>query len=163
MNTIYVSTGGKIEVVNVDDDGNLLKVIQVIEPVVDPLPPNLPEKVGMIHHRVATEWISRHPKLPILYALTSFWNEAEAVVTTYLIEDDGTLTKLGSRPTGGHQAAQASFSNDASTYAIAHHNGGKLSFFDVSQPKALDEPISILMPPELEPGTRKAPVPGSLD
>lgn len=167
MPVIYVSTGdNKLGAVEVDSDGNLIKILQNVEPVVDPLPPTLPEnaKGPMGSPAAVTEWLSRHPKCPILYALTSFWNEAEAIVTTYRIDhESGTLTKLGSISTGGYQAAHASFSPDGSTYAIAHHNGGALSLFDVSKPSQLEKPPMVIYPPELVPGTKKAPEAGKLD
>ena len=165
---IYVSTGdNKLAAVEVDSNGDLVRILQVVEPVVDPLPPTLPEnaKGALGTPPAVTEWISRHPKHPLLYALTSFWNEAEAVVTTYRIDSaNGTLTKLGSSTsTGGHQAAHAVFSPDGSTYVIAHHNGGALSFFDTTKPDKLGEPVMIIFPPEIEPGTKKAPEAGKLD
>jgi 6-phosphogluconolactonase (cycloisomerase 2 family) len=96
-------------------------------------------------------------------------NSAHAIVTTYSISistsngDDGTLTKLGSRSTEGFQAAHACFSPDGSTYVIAHHNGGKLVFFDATNPVALAEPVLIIDPPEVVPGTRKDPVPNTFE
>lgn len=160
---IYVSTGdNKLAAVEVDNDGNLNKVLQVVEPVVD-VPEDVPKKGPMGTPSAVTEWISRHPKLPILYALTSFWNEAQAIISTFQVKGDGTLTKLGSISTGGHQAAQGIFSPDASTYAIAHHNGGKLSLFNATKSEQLGAPIMVVEPPVLVPGTRKEPKAGSLD
>lgn len=41
---IYVSTGdNKLAAVEVDSNGDLVRILQVVEPVVDPLPPTLPE------------------------------------------------------------------------------------------------------------------------
>ena len=165
MSILYVSTGeNKLSAVSVDENGNLVRILQTVDPVVDPLPPNLPEKIGrFMKMQTPTEWISRHPKYPILYALTSFWNEHEAIITAFKIGDDGMLTKIASQNTGGHQAAQGTFSPDWSTYAIAHHNGGKLSLFDVSKRDVLDKPILVITPPELEPGTFEAPKAGTLN
>jgi len=162
---IYVSTGdNKLAAVEVDSNGDLVRILQVVEPVVDPLPPTLPENAkGAL---AVTEWISRHPKYPLLYALTSFRNEAEAIVTTYRIDSaNGTLTKLGSSSTstGGHQAAHAVFSPDGSTYVIAHHNGGALSLFDATKPDKLGEPVMVIFPPEIETGTKKAPEAGKVN
>mmetsp|Transcript_12959 Transcript_12959/g.27989 ORF Transcript_12959/g.27989 Transcript_12959/m.27989 type:complete len:405 (-) Transcript_12959:15-1229(-) len=160
---IYVSTcGNKLAAVEVDENGNLDSILQLIEPVVD-VPDNVPKKGPMNSPPAVTEWISRHPKLPILYSLTSFWNEAEAIISTFRVNEDGTLTKLGSRSTGGHQAAQGVFSPDASTYAIAHHNGGKLSLFDVTKSEQLNEPVMVMDMPEIVPGTRKEPKAGSIN
>jgi 6-phosphogluconolactonase (cycloisomerase 2 family) len=167
MPVIYVSTGdNKLAAVEVDSDGNLIKILQNVEPVVDPMPPTLPEnaKGPMGSPPAVTEWLSRHPSYSLLYALTSFWNEAEAIVTTYRIdEESGTLTKLGSTSTGGYQAAHAVFSPDGSTYAIAHHNGGALSLFDATKPDQLEKPLMVVYPPEIVPGTKKAPEAGKLD
>lgn len=162
MPVIYVSTGdNKLAAVEVDSDGNLIKILQNVEPVVDP-PENAKGPMGS--PPAVTEWLSRHPKYPLLYALTSFWNDAEATVTTYRIDkESGTLTKLGSTSTGGYQAAHAVFSPDGSTYAIAHHNGGALSLFDVSKSSQLEKPLMVVYPPEIVPGTKKAPEAGKLD
>ena len=69
MNTIlYVSTGdNKLNVVRVDGEGNLLNLIQEVGPIVDPIPIKEEDK-----KRVATEWLTKHPKFNLLFAFTSF-------------------------------------------------------------------------------------------
>lgn len=149
--------------------GNLVNIVQEISPVA-PNPLELPEGV---YNGIATEWISRHPKFPLLYALTSYWNAKEARVTTFRInEDDPTqtttkTTTAGSRPnyltqlgeaasTRGYHAAHATFSPDGSLYVIAHHNDGKLVFFYATNDNtALVEPCQIIDTPEVVPGSRR--------
>ena len=154
---LYLGTdSNKLLVAKVDDtNGSLIDIVQTIHPVA-PNPLGLP---GGVFNGVATEWISRHPKYPFVYALTSYWNASEACVTTYRIDSDkdGSLTKIGeSTFTGGYQAAHATFSPDSSLYLVAHHNDGKLVIFDCSNDKKpLTEPLLTLETPEMVPGTRR--------
>ena len=152
----YLGTdSNKILVVKVDaTTGSLLQVVQEVSPVA-PNPLQLKEGV---YNGIATEWISRHPKFPLLYALTSYWNAAEARVTTFHVDHaTGALTPLGpDASTRGFHAAHATFSPDGSLYVIAHHNDGKLVFFDATHDDApLQDPCHILDTPEVVPGTRR--------
>ena len=142
MTIYYCGTDGNtILVVQVDDNNNNnnnnssscnSKILQEISPVA-PNPLQLPEGV---YNGIATELIVRHPKLPFLFVLTSYWNAMEACVTTFRIQpEDGRLTRMGaSVSTQGLHAAHACLSPDdgASLLVIAHHNDGKLVFFDVT-------------------------------
>lgn len=168
MTILYVSTNAnKLKVVEVDDDtGNLLRTVQTIEPVVEPLPSTadgnpLPTSGAF---QPVTEWVEKHPKFDLVYAFTSFWSAAPAIVTTFRITDesDGTLTKLGQVSTHGMQAAHVSFSPDQSHLVVAHHNDGNVVFFDCTQNRALDEPVKILATPELQEGTRTTKFPNCL-
>jgi 6-phosphogluconolactonase (cycloisomerase 2 family) len=129
-------------------------VIQDIHPVA-PNPLNLPEGV---YNGVSTEWISRHPKFPLVYALTSYWNACPARVTTFRMGGDGRLETLGdSSSTGGLHAAHATFSPDGSLYVVAHHNDGKLVFFDCTDGESVlpEDPLLVIESPEVIPGTRR--------
>jgi 6-phosphogluconolactonase (cycloisomerase 2 family) len=161
MAILYVSTGAnKLKVVEVDDaTGNLIQIVQTIDPVVDPLPLRrddgspLPTK-GMFVP--VTEWVENHPALPLVYAFTSFWSDATAVVTTFRIVDPATgrLTRLGRVETGGYQAAHATFSPDGTRMVVSHHNSGTLSFVDVTNDGTLTAPVKTVEIPELRPETR---------
>lgn len=151
---VYISTNAnKLGVFDLDDTtGNLIATVQTVEPIVDPVPPNVPD-TGI--KAPATEWIVRHPKHPLLFALTSFWSNHSAILTTFRISPkDGTLEKLGACNTKGLQAAYAEFSPDGSTLCIAHHNDGKLVLFDCSEDKAPEAPVQVIDTPEAVPGTR---------
>ena len=146
MTILYVSCPlNKLAVIEINDAGNLLGVIQTVSPVVDPLPEGLLVDNGM------TEWISVSADKSLLYALTSFWNKAHAVVTAFAIHADGngSLTKLGdSVSTRGYQAASGAFSADGSTYVVGHHNCGTITVLSVLE----DGPpivLSTLQPPTL--------------
>jgi 6-phosphogluconolactonase (cycloisomerase 2 family) len=160
---LYVSTAdNKLSVVQVEDEtGNLIKIVQTIDPIVDPLPPNYKSR-GIF--RPATEWVEKHPKYSLLYAFTSFLSSHQAYVTTYRINEvDGTLEKLGSCETGGLQVVYAAFSPDASILCIAHHNDGNLSFFDTKADNvALEKPVKVVETPEVRPETRRTAFPGHL-
>jgi len=148
----------RILVVEVDNkSGALVTILQDVSPVA---PNTLNLKEG-IYNGIATEWISRHPTLPLLYALTSYWNAQEACVTTFNIhEKTGLLTQLGiPASTGGYHAAHATFSSDGSLLVIAHHNDGKIVFFDTSEETAIKEPCCIMDTPEVVPGTRRTTKP----
>ncbi|KAL3919007.1 MAG: hypothetical protein SGILL_003967, partial [Bacillariaceae sp.] len=168
MSILYVSSNAnQLKVVEVDDvTGNLLRIVQTIEPIVDPLPTKpdgspLPTK-GMFVP--VTEWVEKHPTLPLVYAFTSFWSDAVAIATTFRIVDPATgqLQKLGSVETGGHQAAHVMFSPDRSRMVVAHHNSGNISFFNVTENAALQAPVKIVETPELRPETRTMSFPQCL-
>ncbi|CAB9500086.1 Pfam:Muc_lac_enz [Seminavis robusta] len=131
------------------------EVIQSIHPVA-PNPLGLPEGV---YNGISTEWVSCHPRFPVVYALTSYWNASEACVTTFQIQKpSGKLIRLGeSSSTHGLHAAHATFSPDGNTFVMAHHNDGKLVFFDCSNgAEALpSKPILVIETPEVNPGRRR--------
>jgi 6-phosphogluconolactonase (cycloisomerase 2 family) len=159
---LYLSTSdNKLSVVQVEEEtGNLIKIVQTIEPIVDPLPTNA-KPTGMF--KPVTEWVETHPKFPLLYVFTSFWNQHPAYVTTYRIHKlNGSLEKLGVCETGGHHAAHATFSPDGSTLCVAHYMDGNMSFFDCSQDKCLEPPIKVVELPEVIPHTRSMDFPGNL-
>ncbi|GKY90683.1 hypothetical protein MPSEU_000041700 [Mayamaea pseudoterrestris] len=146
MTILYVSCPlNKLSVIGVDNEsGNLLQTLQTIYPIVDPLPEGLLVDNGM------TEWMDTTPGGDMLYALTSFWNKAHAMLTAFSIGADGRLIKLGgaSVSTEGYQAASGSFSADGSTYVVGHHNCGTITVFSVLE----DGPpivLSTVKPPEL--------------
>lgn len=148
----YLGTdSSKVLVVKVNNEtGSLVEIIQTVD---TPNPRNLPSGS---YNGVSTEWISKHPKHSLLYVLTSYWNLLEGCVTTFKISKKrGTLTKLSERSTGGYHAAYATFSPDNSLYVIAHHNDGKLAFFDCRDNDALDSPILEIKTPEAVPGTKR--------
>lgn len=150
---LYLGTDSN-KIVVVRSEGNDFEAIQTINSVA-PNPLALPEGV---YNGIATEWISKHPRFPLLYALTSYWNASEACVTTFRISsEDGKLTQLGkAASTGGMHAAHATFSPDGSLYVIAHHNDGKLVFFDsTNDNQALEESCLVLETPQVIPGTRR--------
>ena len=132
MSIYYCGTdGNKLLVVQVNDSNekNTSTVLQEISPVA-PNPLRLPEGV---YNGIATEWVVRHPTLPYLFVLTSYWNAMESCVTTFRIQLDGRLTRVGdSVSTRGLHAAHACISPDGSLLAIAHHNDGKLVFFNIN-------------------------------
>jgi 6-phosphogluconolactonase (cycloisomerase 2 family) len=158
---LYLSTSNKLSVVQVEEEtGNLIKIVQTIEPIVDPLPDNV-NPTGMF--KPITEWVETHPKFPLLYVFTSFWNLHPAYVTTYRIHKlNGSLEKLGVCETGGHQAAHVTFSPDGSILCVAHYMDGNLSFLDCSQDKCLEPPIKVVETPEVIPGTRSMDFPRNL-
>jgi 6-phosphogluconolactonase (cycloisomerase 2 family) len=168
MAVLYVSTSAnKFKVVKVDENtGSLLKIVQTIEPVVDPLPNGSDGKPlptsGFF--RPVTEWVEKHPKYNLVYAFTSFWDSAPAYVITFRISNelDGTLTKLGQVSTQSLQAAHVTFSPDQSHLVVAHYNDGNVVFFECTQDKALDDPIKILTTPEIQEGTRTSKNPNCL-
>jgi hypothetical protein len=64
MTILYVSTGeNKMAAVKVDEKGNLVKIVQTIDPVVENLPESVPEKGPAGMSSVVTEWVSRHPSV----------------------------------------------------------------------------------------------------
>jgi 6-phosphogluconolactonase (cycloisomerase 2 family) len=143
------SSDNKLSVVEVEEEtGNLIQIVQTIQPIVDPPSKNTKHP--------STEWVEKHPKHSLLYALTSFCDSHPAYLTTYRINKsgDGTLEKLGVCETGGIQASYATFSPDGSILCIAHRCDGNLSFFDCSKDEALEKPIKVLETPEIRPGTR---------
>eukprot|EP00934_Nitzschia_sp_Nitz4_P000497 Nitzschia sp. Nitz4//scaffold163_size50693//18311//19591//NITZ4_006987-RA/size50693-processed-gene-0.45-mRNA-1//-1//CDS//3329538028//497//frame0 len=172
---MYLYLGSKdnqLGVVEVDDDtGNLIRIVEIIDPVIEAsqLPP---VKAGLFSMRTSstysptTEWVVKHPTLDLLYAFTSFMSEQQAMITTYQIDrSTGHLTKLGTCFSGGFQAAFAMFSPDGSVLVVAHHNDGKLAFFDCTAAAnggVLESPIQILESPEIRPGTRNTEYPYSL-
>ena len=91
---IYVSgLGNEVSVVQVDEQGNHIKTLQTTNKIVDPLPPRC-EKLKAGPH-LATESITKHPKYNLLYTLTSFWSNHQAILTTFRIDKNtGELTKL---------------------------------------------------------------------
>ena len=163
MSIYYCGTdGNKLLVVQVDDN-NASNVLQEISPVA-PNPLQLPEGV---YNGIATEWVVRHPTLPLLFALTSYWNAMESRVTTFRIqtsENNGRLTQVGdSVSTRGLHAAHACISPDGSLLVIAHHNDGKLVFLNIRSPDEKhhpiiqEEPCCIIDTPEVIWNTRRIP------
>ena len=71
------------------------------------------------------------------------------------------MEQLGeSSSTGGHQAAHATFSPDGSLYVVAHHNDGKLVFFECKEETMLPkDPLMVIDAPEVVPGTRRCAMP----
>ena len=153
MTFLYVSDpDNQVKVFQVDEKGNLVKFVQKVNPVVDPLPPGC-EKLKPGPY-LATEWVDKHPKYNLLFALTSFWTNHHAILTTFRIDKKtGELTKLTSCDTGGFQAAQGIFSPDGSTYTVCHHNDGRITFFDITRDEGITEYVRVIRAPELVPGT----------
>ena len=162
---LYVShPSNKLQVVQVDKDGNLIRIIQTIEPVVDPLP-DIGNNNGKTPKQILTEWMDVHPNYPLLYVITSFWASAESILTTYQIvqstddDDDefGRLIKIGSCTTGGYEAVEGQFSLDNSTYVISHHCGGNIAFFDVAHPNEVAKLVQVVELPTIPGRSRVTP------
>jgi len=149
---LYVSTeANKIAVVKVDDLGNRVETVQTIDAVVDPLPEGV-QAPSTPSHKLETGWINKHPQYKLLLVLTSFWISHPAILTTFRIEKDGTLTKLARCSTGGFHACYATFSPDDSTYCVAHHNCGRVVFFDVTEDQGITEgPLQTIRAPIVDP------------
>ncbi|MGK3748186.1 MAG: 6-phosphogluconolactonase (cycloisomerase 2 family) [Bacillariaceae sp.] len=123
-----------------------------------------------------TEWIERHHMFPLLYVFTSFFNRAISIVTTYRIigggiNDDvnsdkimkGRLKKLGEIQTGGMHVSHVTFSPNNTTMCVGHYIDGSISFFDCSQDgAALQDPVRIVVLPEVRPETRNTTFPNCL-
>lgn len=168
---LYIgTTDNKLGVVQVDDElSNVVRSVQIVTPVVmlADLPPSRKNALGMVSKpKIDTEWIVKHPKLDLLYAFTSFMTQDDqALLTTYQIDrNSGQLTKLGKCRTGGLQACYATFSNDASLLVVAHHNDGKLVFFDTTPESGgvPEGPLQVVDTPEVRPGTRTTAFPNCL-
>jgi 6-phosphogluconolactonase (cycloisomerase 2 family) len=164
MTILYCCSGNTLKVVEVDDvTGNLIRIVQTIEPIIDPLPDGVPIK-GLMSP--VTEWIEKHPTHDLLYAFTSFYSYHPALVSTYQIVDpvNGTLKMIGTPvETGGLHAAHVAFSPDSSTLCVGHHNDGNICFFDCRcSNEALGPPIRTVQTPEVRPETRTAQFPKCL-
>jgi 6-phosphogluconolactonase (cycloisomerase 2 family) len=164
MTILYCSSGNTLKVIDVDDvTGNLVRIVQTIEPIIDPLPEGVPTKGFM---SPVTEWIEKHPTHSLVYAFTSFWSYHSAIVTTFQIVDPvtGALQMLGAPiETGGLHAAHVAFSPDGSTMCVGHHNDGNLCFFDCrSGDEAVGPPVRVVQTPEVRPETRTTTFPRCL-
>lgn len=164
MTILYCSSGNVLKVVEVDDiTGNLVRIVQTIEPIIDPLPEVVPKSGFM---SPVTEWVEKHPLYDLIYVFTSFWSYHSALVSTFRIVDpiSGALEKLGDAvETGGLHAAHVAFSPDRSTLCVGHHNDGNVCFFDCScDDLALGAPIMIVQTPEVNRETRTTQFPKCL-
>lgn len=169
---VYIgTTENKIGVFEIQDEtGDLIRTVEIVDPVIDadhlpPPPQGIFSGIKSKMEAGVTEWILKHPKLDLMYAFTSFMTAAhEARVTTYQMDSSsGKLTKLGVCSTGGMQAAYATFSPDQSLLVVAHHNDGRLTFFDCNaHGGVLEAPIRVVETPEVNPGTRSTEFPRML-
>ena len=83
---------------------------------------------------ISTEWVAVHPRKPLLYAMTSFWDADNAQLVTYRIDKaTGRLTRIGACDTGGMQAAHATFSRTGKFLLVAHYVSGHVSIFDTEK------------------------------
>jgi len=80
-------------------------------------------------------WITRHPSLPILYASHAVGTKEkpDAIVTTYQIEDDGTLSEISTTPTGGGRAAHIAIDATGKFASVSHYASGVLSLLPLAE------------------------------
>ena len=179
------STGGANNNIDYDDDGSASTLGSYLGGIIGGT--GTTKATTTMTMTTTTEWIERHPTFPLLYVFTSFFNKAISIVTTYRIiggsiNDDcnsdkimkGRLKKLGEIQTGGMHVSHVTFSPDSyyassnnnnnnTTMCVGHYIDGHISFFDCSQDgAALQDPVRIVVLPEVRPETRNTTFPNCL-
>jgi len=97
------------------------------------------EKAEKVEGSTAVEWLVVHPVLPRLYALSSFWKPMSKVRAAQTRHGElnvfgidaatGSLSRLASLDSGGHQPCAGTCSPDGSLLAVAHYLDGRVSVF----------------------------------
>ena len=94
---------------------------------------------------IATEWVELHPSRKRLYAVTSFWNTAEAQIVTYNVDParpEASLEKLGEAvSTKGHQGCHVAMHPTGNFLAVSHYISGSVALFRCGDHTALQPPV----------------------
>jgi 6-phosphogluconolactonase (cycloisomerase 2 family) len=81
-------------------------------------------RLGVVARTPSPSFLTQHPTLPVLYAA----NELESgAVTAFTVAADGSLTELGSRPTGGRQPCHVAVTADGRHLLAANYTSGSVS------------------------------------
>ena len=82
-------------------------------------------------------WVVPHPRHPWLVAVSE---TAPSVVTCLRLEDDGGLTVLGRRPTGGDSGCHLALTADGRQVLVAHYGSGTVESFALDDAGRLTGP-----------------------
>lgn len=81
-------------------------------------------RLGVAAQTPSPSFLTQHPTLPVLYAV----NELEAgTVSAFAVADDGTLTELAVRPTGGAHPCHLAVTADGRHLLAANYSSGSVS------------------------------------
>ena len=86
-------------------------------------------------------FVAVHPNRPLLYAVSEVPSDAPDVVAVvaFSIGDDGTLTKLNGRPSGGAAACHVSVDPTGRCVGVANYGGGSCASFPIQADGSLGE------------------------
>jgi 6-phosphogluconolactonase len=90
---------------------------------------------------VNPSFVAIHPKRPLLYAVSEVSPAGPETigVVAYAIEDDGMLTKLNARASGGAAACHLSVDPTGRCVGVANYGGGSCALFPISGDGSLGE------------------------
>jgi 6-phosphogluconolactonase (cycloisomerase 2 family) len=81
-------------------------------------------RLGVVARTPSPSFLAQHPARPVLYAV----NELDAgTVSAFSAADDGTLTELAVRPTGGRHPCHLAVSADHRYLLVANYGSGSVS------------------------------------
>lgn len=84
---------------------------------------------------VNPSFLAIHPEQSILYTVSEMADaNGEGAVTAFRIAEDGALTPLGTRPSGGAGPCHLSISGDGRVLAVANYGGGSVASFSLAAP-----------------------------
>ncbi|WP_250000833.1 lactonase family protein [Actinoplanes sp. M2I2] len=84
-------------------------------------------RVGVAARTPSPSFLTRHPALPVLYAVNEL--DPDGAVSAFTVADDGSLTALPTRPTGGSDPAHLAVTPDGRHLLVANYGTGSVAVF----------------------------------
>ncbi|WP_127504487.1 lactonase family protein [Actinoplanes solisilvae] len=84
-------------------------------------------RLGVAVRTPSPSFLTRHPTLPILYAVNEL--ASDGTVSAFTVAPDGALTPLAVRPTGGGDPAHLAITADARHLLVANYETGSVAVF----------------------------------
>ncbi len=90
---------------------------------------------------VNPSFVALHPSRPLLYAVSEVFSDGPDVmgVIAFSINEDGTLTKLNERPSGGAAACHVAVDPTGQCVGVANYGGGSCALFPIQADGSLGE------------------------
>jgi 6-phosphogluconolactonase (cycloisomerase 2 family) len=82
-------------------------------------------RLGVAARTPSPSFLCRHPTLPVLYAANEV--EPDGTVSAFTVAENGELTQLAVRPTGGADPAHVAVTEDGRYLLVANYTGGSVS------------------------------------
>lgn len=81
------------------------------------------------------------PSRKFLYAVSE---TGDGSINSFVIEEDGALTRLNTQPTEGGAPCHVSVSDDGGTVLVANYSGGNVASYRVQDDGSLSTPVSVI-------------------
>ncbi|GAB2596702.1 hypothetical protein Aab01nite_72090 [Paractinoplanes abujensis] len=97
---------------------------------------------GVVARTPSPSFLTRHPALPVLYAVNEL--DPDGTVSAFTVDAAGDLTPLASRPTGGSDPAHLAVTGDGRHLLVANYGTGSVAVFPLDADGAPGERTDLL-------------------